>query len=120
MNLHDKFAPVVVRLLAKFGTDATLTRSVAQAAPTTSQKFSAAARTAHPLSTVIHTTAVLPDPVTTTDDTGRIITYQTAIMLAEPKKGDTLTIGDLNLVVGDVRTTRPQGQAIYYTAVVTS
>lgn len=120
MNVYDEFYPVAVELLNEFGTAATLTRSAAKAAPTAAQKFSKAERDTHPAVQIINTIAVVPDPETASDDQGRVITYQTVLMLDQPVKGDTLKIGSATYLVGDVMTTAPQGKAIYYQAIVTS
>lgn len=115
MNLYEEYNPTAVELLGEFGAPATLIR--------TSEAFSR-------LDPITDRTTLVPGTeerqtvqmvvldLEWQDDEGREVTRATAIMVEEPKRGDRILQGSMAYIVGLIRATAPQGQAIIYEAQV--
>ena len=119
MNLADKFLPVATKLLTRFGTAATLTRTGVTGPVSAAAKFDREARQAAVASpVVIQTLAIIGDEKQIDITTGATTYTTMATMLAQPIQGDTLTLGNQSYRVGQVTTIAPQGVAIYYKCAV--
>lgn len=113
MNLYAEFYPLIVEMLEEFGAKATLKAT----APTAGFDK----RTGKPLAPAAtppdRPTRAVVGPVEIAGVDGRLIRQTVATMLAEPREGDTLVMGDSSWTLGRVTKVAPQGKAIVYMAV---
>lgn len=115
MNVRDEFQPIAVELLAEFGAPATLIRT-SEARSTYNAVSDRTTLVPGTESRKTVQTVVLD--LEWLDDEGREVTRATAIMVDKLVTGDKLVQGDMEWIVGLVRVTAPQGQAVIYEAQV--
>jgi len=115
MDLYAEFYPLAVELLNEFGADATLSATAPNDTSLAAKRAGRAVSAGQPQS---RPTRAAVGPIEVVGVEGRKTLETRATMLAEPHKGDTLTMGALSWQIGKVTRIAPQGQAIVYIAEV--
>jgi hypothetical protein len=115
MNLYDEFYPLAVELLNELGADATLTSTAPTDTSLAAKRAGRAVPAGQPQS---RPTRAVVGPIEVVGSEGRKTLETRATMLAEPQRGDTLTMGSLSWQIGTVTRIAPQGKAIVYIAEV--